>query len=100
MAGGHFERGAGPEALAAVARVAKALDATREIEIPQAGRARAAAFVISTSEGAALHLERLRTRAADFDPAVRDRLFAGAFVPASLVVQGAEVPPLVSRPRC
>jgi aspartyl-tRNA(Asn)/glutamyl-tRNA(Gln) amidotransferase subunit A len=87
VAGGHFERGAGPEALAALARVAKALDATRRIEIPQAGLARAAAFVISTSEGASLHLERLRTRAADFDPAVRDRLFAGAFVPASLVVK-------------
>ncbi len=87
VAGGHFERGAAPEALAAVARVAKALDATRKIEIPQAGLARAAAFVISTSEGASLHLERLRTRAADFDPAVRDRLFAGAFVPASLVVK-------------
>jgi 1-carboxybiuret hydrolase len=87
VAGGHFKRGASPEALAAVARVAKALDATREIEIPHAGRARGAAFVISTSEGAALHLERLRTRAADFDPAVRDRLFAGAFVPASLVVK-------------
>src|SRR5262249_37569681 len=39
------------------------------------------------SEGAALHLERLRTRARDFDPAVRDRLFAGAMVPASLVVK-------------
>jgi 1-carboxybiuret hydrolase len=87
VAGGHFKRGASPEALAAVALVAKALDATREIEIPHAGRARGAAFVISTSEGAALHLERLRTRAADFDPAVRDRLFAGAMVPASLVVK-------------
>ena len=86
VAGGYFKQGASPEAMAAVARVAKALDATREIEIPEAGRARAAAFVISTTEGAALHLERLRARAADFDPAVRDRLFAGAMVPASLVV--------------
>ena len=86
VAGGYFKRGASPEAMAAVARVAKALDATREIEIPEAGRARAAAFVISTTEGASLHLERLRARAADFDPAVRDRLFAGAMVPASLVV--------------
>src|SRR5262249_24146488 len=50
-------------------------------------RARAAASVISTSEGAALHLDRLRTRARDFDPAMRDRLFAGAMVPASLVVK-------------
>jgi 1-carboxybiuret hydrolase len=67
--------------------VAKALAATREIEIPEAARARAAAFIITTTEGAALHLERLRTRAVDFEPAVRDRLIAGAMVPAPLVVK-------------
>ena len=51
-------------------------------------RARAAAaYVITTSEGAALHLQRLRTRARDFDPDVRDRLIAGAMVPAAWVVQ-------------
>jgi 1-carboxybiuret hydrolase len=87
VAGGYFERGASPEALAALNRVAGALDATRQIEIPEAGRARASAFVITTSEGAALHLDRLRTRARDFDPAVRDRLLAGAMVPGSLVVK-------------
>jgi aspartyl-tRNA(Asn)/glutamyl-tRNA(Gln) amidotransferase subunit A len=87
VAGGYFKRGASPEALAALSRVANALGAAREIEIPEAARARAAAFVISTTEGAALHLDRLRTRAADFDPVVRDRLFAGAMVPAPFVVQ-------------
>ena len=54
---------------------------------PKQRRARAAAFVITATEGAALHLDRLRTRAADFDPATRDRLIAGAMVPASLVVK-------------
>jgi aspartyl-tRNA(Asn)/glutamyl-tRNA(Gln) amidotransferase subunit A len=39
------------------------------------------------TEGAALHLDRLRSRASDFDPAVRDRLIAGAMVPATLVNQ-------------
>jgi aspartyl-tRNA(Asn)/glutamyl-tRNA(Gln) amidotransferase subunit A len=87
VAGGYFKRGASPEALAAVARVAEALGATREIEIPEAARARAAAFVITTSEGAALHLDRLRTRARDFEPAIRDRLISGAMVPGSLVVR-------------
>ena len=87
VAAGHFKRGASPEALAAVGRVAQALNVTREIEIPQAARARAAAFVITTSEGASLHLERLRARACDFDPVVRDRLLAGALVPAALVVK-------------
>jgi AtzE family amidohydrolase len=87
VAGGYFRAGAGPEAQTALARVAGALGAKTEIELPEAARARAAAYVISASEGAALHLERLRTRARDFDPAVRDRLIAGAMVPASLVVK-------------
>jgi AtzH-like/Amidase len=38
-------------------------------------------------EGASLHLERLRHRAADFDPDVRDRLIAGAMLPGSWVVR-------------
>ena len=59
----------------------------REIEIPEAARARAAAYVITASEGAALHVARLRTRARDFDPAVRDRLIAGAMIPASYVTK-------------
>jgi 1-carboxybiuret hydrolase len=87
VAAGYFRAGAGPEAQTALARVAGALGAKTEIEIPEATRARAAAYVISASEGAALHLERLRTRARDFDPAVRDRLIAGAMIPASLVVK-------------
>ena len=85
VAGGYFRKGAFPEALEAVARVAKALGATREIEIPEAARARSAAYVITATEGAALHLERLRTHAKDFDPDVRDRLIAGTMVPAALV---------------
>jgi 1-carboxybiuret hydrolase len=75
------------EACYAIDRVAAALGANRDIEIPQAERARSAAFIITASEGASLHLQRLRTRAADFDPAVRDRLLAGAMTPASLVVK-------------
>jgi len=86
-AGGYFKTGAFPEALEALAHVAKAAGARDEVEIPQAQRARAAAYVITATEGAALHLDRLRHRADDFDPAVRDRLIAGAMVPASLVVK-------------
>jgi 1-carboxybiuret hydrolase len=85
VAGGYFRKGAAPEALLAVERVAAALKVEREVEIPEAARARAAAYVIPATEGAALHLDRLRTRASDFDPAVRDRLIAGAMVPATLV---------------
>ncbi|WP_458098159.1 AtzE family amidohydrolase [Roseomonas sp. WA12] len=85
VAGGHFARNGEPECFAAVARVAEALGATATVEIPEAHRARAAAFVITAAEGAALHLERLRTRPADFDPATRDRLIAGAAIPAAWV---------------
>jgi AtzE family amidohydrolase len=84
-AGGYFQKNLFPEAREAVALVVKALGVTREVELPEAARARAAAYVISTSEGASLHLDRLRTRPHDFDPATRDRLLAGAMVPAPLV---------------
>jgi AtzE family amidohydrolase len=87
VAGGYFQRGAFPDVLAALHRVAAALGATHEVDLPGAARARAAAYVITATEGAALHLDRLRTRAAEFDPAVRDRLLAGALVPAPLVAQ-------------
>lgn len=85
IAGGHFQKNVFPEAVEAVSRVAKALGATQVVEVPEASRARAAAYVITTTEGASLHLDRLRKRPNDFDPAVRDRLIAGAMVPASLV---------------
>jgi aspartyl-tRNA(Asn)/glutamyl-tRNA(Gln) amidotransferase subunit A len=85
IAGGYFQKNVFPEAVEAVARVAKALGATRTVEIPEAALARAAAYVITTAEGASLHLDRLRRRPNDFDPAVRDRLLAGAMVPAALV---------------
>lgn len=85
IAGGHFQKNVFPEAVEAVNRVAKALGATKIVDVPEASRARAAAYVITTTEGASLHLDRLRKRPNDFDPAVRDRLIAGAMVPASLV---------------
>src|SRR6201994_1133422 len=85
LAGGWFQKNLFPEAVEAVAHVAKALGVTRTVDIPEAERARAAAYVITTTEGASLHLDRLRKRPNDFDPAVRDRLIAGAMVPAILV---------------
>ena len=85
IAGGHFQKNVFPEAVEAIGRVAKALGATQVVDIPEASRARAAAYVITTTEGASLHLDRLRKRPNDFDPAVRDRLIAGAMVPAPMV---------------
>jgi aspartyl-tRNA(Asn)/glutamyl-tRNA(Gln) amidotransferase subunit A len=86
-AGGYFRAGASAEALSALDIVASALDAAREIELPEAARARAAAYVITATEGAALHLQRLRTNGEEFDPDVRDRLIAGALLPAAMVTQ-------------
>ena len=85
IAGGYFQKNLFPEASEAVARVAKALGATKTVEIPEAARARAAAYIITTTEGASLHLDRLRKRPNDFDPAVRDRFIAGAMIPAPFV---------------
>jgi 1-carboxybiuret hydrolase len=85
LAGGHFQTNLFAEAKEAVALVAKVLGVTRTVEIREAARARAAAYVITTAEGASLHLDRLRRRPNDFDPAVRDRLIAGAMIPAPLV---------------
>ena len=95
--GGHFASRGEPAAFAAVARCAEALRAggarvaARPVELPDADRARAAAFLITMTEGAALHLDRLRSRAADFDPAVRDRLLAGALLPAAWVAQAQKL---------
>ena len=85
--GGYFAGNAGPDAHAALARVAHALDATRVVELPEVARARAAAFIISNAEGGGLHLPDLRTRAGDFEPLSRDRFLAGALLPAAWVQQ-------------
>jgi AtzE family amidohydrolase len=85
VASGYFRQNLSPEAAAAVARVAGALSTSREVELPEVQRARAAAYVITASEGGILHLDRLRHQANDFDPATRDRLIAGAMIPAAFV---------------
>jgi AtzE family amidohydrolase len=87
IAADYFTKGAEQSALAAVQKVADALDITKYVTIPEAHRARAAAFVITASEGANLHLAKLRRRSQDFDPATRDRFLAGALIPSSWYLQ-------------
>ena len=84
---GHFARGGEPEAFAAVAQVAAGLGVSRRVAIPEAHRARAAAMVITASEGANVHLADLKRRPQDFDPLTRDRFLAGALMPAAVYVQ-------------
>jgi len=87
IADDYFARGGKPEAFAGVAMVADALGATQRVRLPEAERARAAAYVITMIEGAALHIGRLRARPMDFDPEVRDRLMAGAMLPGHWLIQ-------------
>jgi AtzE family amidohydrolase len=84
---GWFEEGASDVALAAVDRVARALGPVTRVVLPEAQRARAAAFCITCASGAALHQQRLQTRPQDFDPATRDRFLAGKLLPATVLVQ-------------
>ncbi|MEH2330613.1 AtzE family amidohydrolase [Nostoc sp.] len=86
IAADYFTKGAEP-ALAAVQKVADAIKVTKYVIIPEADCARAAAFVITASEGANLHLDKLRSRPEDFDPATRDRFLAGALIPSSWYLQ-------------
>ena len=83
VAGGYFASQGTPEAFAAVERVATALGVSRRIELPAAGIARAAAMLVTSVEGAELHLPDLIARAADFDPKTRARFLAGALAPAA-----------------
>jgi amidase/aspartyl-tRNA(Asn)/glutamyl-tRNA(Gln) amidotransferase subunit A len=89
--GGWFREMALPEARKAVNRVAEALGATRIVEWPEVARGRAAAFLISNAEGAALHLPDLKTRLHDFEPLSRERFLAGALLPATWLVQAQRV---------
>ena len=79
--GGWFAQGAFPEVLEALEIVADALQARRGVELPGAELARAAAFCLTPVEAAHLHWSDLKTRPLDYDPAVRDRLLAGALTP-------------------
>lgn len=87
VADGYFTKGAEPAVLSAIETIATALGATQSITIPEAHRARAAAFIITGAEGSNLHLDDLRQRPQDFDPATRDRFLAGALIPATWYLQ-------------
>lgn len=79
--GGWFQQGAFPEVLEALDQVAQALSADTGVILDGAQAARAAAFCLTAFEGGELHHADLAARAMDYDPAVRDRLLAGALLP-------------------
>ena len=80
--GGYFHDHAGPHAREAVKLAARTLGADAEVLWPDAGLARAAAFIITAGEGGSLHLNDLRVRPDDFEPLSVDRFISGALQPA------------------
>ncbi|MFA6116163.1 MAG: AtzE family amidohydrolase [Sphingomonas sp.] len=80
--GGWFERNMAPELTAAIDALDTHLGGLERVEFPEVDRARSAAFLMTAAEGGARHLPELRRRPLEFDPATRDRLIAGAMLPA------------------
>jgi len=85
VAGGYFADSGAVQANEAVAATARALGTDRVLELPEVARARAAAYLITASEGGLHHLPDLRSQADKFDPNTRSRFLAGAVVPAAWV---------------
>ncbi|ESQ91246.1 amidohydrolase [Asticcacaulis sp. AC460] len=81
-----FARNAGPDALAAVAAIE-----AEPLDLSMADAARSAAFLITAAQGGALHLNTLKCSAMDYDPAVRDRLIAGAMLPSATYLRAQDL---------
>ncbi|MDP1610134.1 MAG: AtzE family amidohydrolase [Sulfuritalea sp.] len=88
---GYFDDQASAAARTASERAAQALGSLGDIVLPEVAAARAAAFVITAAEGGALHLQALRERPDDFEPLSRERLLAGALMPALWVDQAQKL---------
>lgn len=86
--GDYFNDHASPAAQAVVKLAAETLNARDEVAWPDAATGRAAAFVITASEGGSLHLDQLRARADDFEPLSVDRFIAGALQPVAWYLRG------------
>ena len=82
--GGRFRANADPAQLAAIDMIAPGAPL---IDLPEVARARSAAFVITAYEGGRLHKASLAADPFAYDPAVRDRLIAGALLPDALYTQ-------------
>ncbi len=80
--GGYFDELATPAARSVAALAARTLGAKDEVQWPDAGIGRAAAFIVTASEGGSLHLQDLRKRAQDFEPLSVDRFISGLLQPA------------------
>jgi AtzE family amidohydrolase len=84
---GYFHDHATASARQVVQDAAHALGVTSAVTWPDAALARAAAFIITASEGGQLHLDHLRTQVEAMEPLSVDRFIAGALQPAAWYVQ-------------
>lgn len=87
--GGWFRDNTDPELLAGLDAIGEAF-AAPVVELADVAAARSAAFIMTAAEGGAFHLPALRRQALGFDPATRDRLIAGALLPAAFHVRARE----------
>lgn len=85
--GGYFQQWSDNDAQQAVATAARALEASEMLELAEVDIARSAAFIITASEGGNRYLPALRSQPERFEPLSRERLLAGAMLPAAWYVQ-------------
>lgn len=85
--GGYFTTWCDDHARTALAYAARALAAADEAILPDAELARSAAFILTASEGGNHYLPALRQSPELFEPLSRERLLAGAMIPAAWYVQ-------------
>jgi aspartyl-tRNA(Asn)/glutamyl-tRNA(Gln) amidotransferase subunit A len=95
----HFVDAAAPEVRDAVLAAARTLEGAGarvdEVSLTQIPHVAAASFAVVAVEALAYHAEWMRTRAADYQPDVRERLRMGALVSGLQYVRGQQVRQLV-----
>ena len=87
VAGDYFRENGTADAFAAVDTIADALGASQWVTIPEARRARGAAFVITHCEGAVEHRDDLRDHLDEFDPTTRPGFLTGSLLPGNWYVR-------------
>lgn len=83
--GGWFAQSLEAPLVEGLAAIERALGGLPVVALPEAETARSAAFVLTAIEGGAAHIDTLRTTPMAYDPAVRDRLIAGALLPPQVL---------------
>jgi aspartyl-tRNA(Asn)/glutamyl-tRNA(Gln) amidotransferase subunit A len=91
LLGGWFANNLTAQMQNALADLSQALAPLPVVHVAGVAQARSAAFLITAHEGGMLHAAALRTDALSYDPATRDRLIAGAAVPAAIHAEALAV---------